>query len=71
MLGPFIPFASPTDQLWVAKLKARKDPSAVNLEAVKVIRESGPKFPDHSFKCVRKVFKHEGVGVVVRLNDEL
>jgi len=76
VLGPFIPFASPVDPLWVKKEAASKDPSPENLAAYaaqRTIARNKPKsrFPNRTFRCVMQVFKDEQVGLVVRLNDDL
>ncbi len=71
VLGPFIPFASPMDASWLEYVKSNKaaaqatavlDPGA--LVATALTRT-------HAFECVLKVFQEEGVGLVVRLNEEL
>lgn len=71
VLGPFIPFASPIDPLWALAAKAKAVPTAANDAALAAARADRPKFPNHSFRCISRVFKHEEVALVVRLNDEL
>lgn len=76
VLGPFVPFASPVDKLWVLSEVAKKKPTPENrkaLEAEQAIARNSPKskYPNRGFRCVMKVFRDEKVGVVVRLNNDL
>lgn len=76
VLGPFVPFASPVDELWVKKEAASKDPSEINLAAYaaqRTIARNKPRsgFPNRTFRCVMQAFKDEQVGLVVRLNNDL
>jgi len=76
VLGPFVPFASPVDKLWVMAELARKKPTPANLKALateQAMARNSPKsrYPNRGFRCVMKVFKDEKVGVVVRLNNDL
>jgi cell division cycle 14 len=76
VLGPFIPFASPVDKLWVLEELAKREPTRANLTALaaeQATQRNTPKsrFPNRAFRCIMKVFKEESVGVVVRLNNDL
>jgi len=73
MLGPFIPFASPTELYWTknisGSMKTAISPDG-NQRSTTTTFAKGRAITK-GFKNVLKLFHHEHVGVVVRLNDEL
>lgn len=76
VLGPFVPFASPIDDLWVKQEVAKTNPTKANLAALAAARtiakgKAKSRYPNHTFRCVMKVFRDEKVGLVVRLNNDL
>ncbi|KAL0253859.1 hypothetical protein I308_101237 [Cryptococcus tetragattii IND107] len=65
ILGPFIPFASPTESSWIEGALQ----SASNEHIVHTPVKS--KAISHQLHCVLDIFQRENVGLVARLNDEL
>jgi cell division cycle 14 len=71
-LGPFIAFASPVEDAWVAAQKDETIRVQIKTPLPPRNRSTGlGRGLPHAFKCVLQVFKAENVGLVVRLNDEL
>lgn len=65
ILGPFIPFASPTESSWIeGALQSASSEHIVHTPAKS-------KAISHQLHCVLDVFQREDVGLVARLNDEL
>ncbi|WVR03049.1 hypothetical protein IAU60_000038 [Kwoniella sp. DSM 27419] len=64
VLGPFIPFASPQDPVWIRKtLRGDASPPAAKPGKITACEKA--------MECVVELFERENVGLVVRLNDEL
>ena len=70
-MGPFIPFASPIEPAWLLASKAAMEERKAN--RVPVWPPNIPKATrvGSAFRNVLEVFEGYGVGMVVRLNDEL
>ena len=72
VLGPFIPFASPSETEWIpASVATQTVASPSGFSKTTTTRISRAKVIPHGFKCVLDICQTENVGLVVRLNDEL
>ncbi|OWZ57057.1 cell division cycle 14 [Cryptococcus neoformans c8] len=65
ILGPFIPFASPTENSWIEGVLQSPPNGRILHTPVKSRTIS------HQLRCVLDIFERENVGLVARLNDEL